>query len=89
VEVGSSQDGVRELDDVRVGVCGVSTIAELKGSHLGGGIGSIVACEFGGRQEGIPVILTIVHKGTEHVFEGTVCSLSLAIGLGVVSSGHG
>jgi hypothetical protein len=89
VEVCSRWDGIRELGDLGVGVGGVSTVAESKGSHLGGGIRGVVTGKLGSRQQGVPVILAIVYKGTEHVFEGAVGSFSLAIGLGVVSSGHG
>jgi hypothetical protein len=89
VEVCSCGDGVGELGDLGVGVSRISAIAELEGAHLGGGIWGVVTGELGSRQQGVPVVLAVVYKGTEHVFEGAVGSFSLAICLGVVSHGHG
>ena len=50
VEVGCGRDGVREVGDLGVGVGGVSAVAESKGSHLGGGVGCVVASEFHSQQ---------------------------------------
>src|SRR5689334_22181470 len=72
VEVCGSRDGVREPGDLGVRIDRVLTMAELEWGHLGGGIGCIVASEFGSRQEGVPIILAVADIGMEHVFKGAV-----------------
>src|SRR5690348_14744003 len=88
VEFSSSQDGIGEYGDLRVGVDGVTAMAKLERGHLGGGIGCIIARELSSRQERVPVILAIADIGMEHVFKGAVGTFSLAIGLQVESCGH-
>ena len=62
--------------------------AEFEKRELGGGMNSTVVGEFNARQKGNPISQGRRYIVTDHDFQGLISAFSLAIALGMMSSGH-
>jgi hypothetical protein len=66
----------------------VEAVVGVKGRVTGRGVGGVVVGGFGNGEVSCPVIMQRVYVRTKDLLNGAVCTLCLAVGLGVVGGGY-